>query len=192
MEEKKYITVKNRDNGVVGYTIPDTGIRRDFAAGESKKIELEELKQLSYIPGGEFLLKHYFIVDDREAIQSLNLNVEPEYFYTEEDIKKILLDGTLDELEDTLNFAPEGVLDLIKKVAVEEEIPDVRKRKLITEITGFGIENAINVNHIMEEQEVEVENTAAHQKTRKVPLPISESGKPVRKVKVINAEKASK
>ena len=36
---------------------------------------------------------------------------------------------------DTLDFAPEGVIGLMKDLAVKLEIPDVRKRQAISERT---------------------------------------------------------
>lgn len=179
MDDKTIVNVTNRDAGQVVYSLPDRGIKRTFNAGESKKIELEELRQLSYATGGEFLLKNCLVVNNTDALSALNIEVEPEYFYTEAEVKTLLTTGTLDELEDCLNFAPEGVIDLVKKIAVDEEIPDTRKRKLITEKTGFSIDNAINVNHIMSE---DTEETAeAPTKTRKaVPLKTAAST-PVRK-----------
>lgn len=178
MSEKVIVNVTNRDNGQVGYTLPDRNLHRTFMAGETKKIELEELQQLSYIPGGEYILKNCLIVNDKEALSALNLEVEPEYFYTETEVRKLLATGTLDELEDCLNFAPEGVLDLIKKIAVDDELPDTRKRKLISEKTGLNIDNAINVNHIMN-----IEETAAatEVKTRKASPMKVESATPQRK-----------
>lgn len=152
MDNTKIVSVTNRSGGRVVYHVPDRNIRRSFSANETKKIELDELRQLSYVSGGEFILKNCLIVDDKSALEVLNLEVEPEYFYTETEIKQILTTGTLDELEDTLNFAPEGVLDLIKKIAVEEEIPDTRKRKMISEKTGLNVDNAIYINHIMDEK----------------------------------------
>lgn len=165
MDDKTIVNVTNRDAGQVVYSLPDRGIKRTFNAGESKKIELEELRQLSYATGGEFLLKNCLVVNNTDALSALNIEVEPEYFYTEAEVKTLLTTGTLDELEDCLNFAPEGVIDLVKKIAVDEEIPDTRKRKLITEKTGFSIDNAINVNHIMSEETEEVAETPT--KTRK-------------------------
>ena len=46
-------------------------------------------------------------------------NVEPEYFYTEKEVKELLTNGSLEQLEDTLNFAPEGVIELIKTMPVK-------------------------------------------------------------------------
>jgi hypothetical protein len=179
MDDKTIVNVTNRDAGQVVYSLPDRGIKRTFNAGESKKIELEELRQLSYATGGEFLLKNCLVVNNTDALSALNIEVEPEYFYTEAEVKTLLTTGTLDELEDCLNFAPEGVIDLVKKIAVDEEIPDTRKRKLITEKTGFSIDNAINVNHIMSEETEET--TEAPTKTRKAAPLKTAASVPVRK-----------
>lgn len=187
MDDKTIVNVTNRDAGQVIYSLPDRGIRRVFNAGESKKIELEELRQLSYSSGGEFLLKNCLIVNNTDALSALNINVEPEYFYTEEEVKTLLSTGSLDELEDCLNFAPEGVIDLVKKIAVETEIPDTRKRKLITEKTGFNIDNAINVNHIMSE-ETEEPQTETPAKTRKA-APLKTARKATPKYKVVSEDK---
>ena len=43
-------------------------------------------------------------------------------------------------------FAPSGVVDLVKDVAVEIELNDVKKRDAILNKTGFNVTNAINFN----------------------------------------------
>ena len=119
-------------------------------------------------------------------MEELDLDVELEYFYSENDIKKVLLEGNLDQLEDTLNFAPDGVIEIIKKMAVDLEIPDVRKRDMISKKTGFNINNAINVNHILAEGEED--NKTIEEKPRRKSTPInSESAKPQRKYKVVSS-----
>lgn len=185
--ENNMINVKNRDSGYVGYTIPDRHIQRTFAPGETKKISLDELKELSYIPGGEFTLQQLLVVGDRDALSALNMeNVEPEYFYTEEDIKKILLTGSLDQLEDTLNFAPEGVINLIKDIAVKTELPDTRKRDMITKMTGFNVNNAIMVNQVMnaEDEQKEEEKKPARKATPVTEGPTRKTALPNYKVTV--------
>ena len=83
----------------------------------------KELRKLSYIPGGEVILREYLVIDNKEALDELlNGGVEPEYFYTEDEIKTLLLTGSLDQLMDCLDFAPGGVIDLVKKYAVELKI----------------------------------------------------------------------
>ena len=160
--ENKMIEVRNRDAGSVGYIIPDQGIRRTFSPGESKKIALEELQALKYVPGGEFTLKHLLMVNDKDALSALNMETEPEYFYTEKEVKELLTTGTLDQLKDCLDFAPEGVIDLIKKIAVDIKLPDTLKREAIEKKTGFSINNAIMVNQVMDaEEEVKEEPKTA-------------------------------
>ena len=121
------------------------------------------------------------MINDKDALSALNITTEPEYFYTEAEVKELLTKGTLDQLKDCLDFAPEGVIELIKKIAVEIELPDTLKRAAITKRTGFNIDNAIMVNKVMEvptEEVVEEKTrratpiaTAEESKTRRTNLP---------------------
>ena len=101
------------------------------------------------------MLKEFFILDNQAAIDELINGVEPEYYYTEEDVKTLLLTGSLDELKDCLDFAPEGVIELVKKVAVDIKLNDISKRKAIKESTGFDIDMAIYVNEETSEEKIE-------------------------------------
>lgn len=169
MDEKTLISVRNRNNGFTGYSIPDHGIWRNFAPGETKKISLEELRQLQYQPGGEYTLKNLLVIENKEALEELNMAVEPEYSYTEADIRNILLNGTIDQLMDFLDFAPKGAIEIAKEIAVKEEIPDIRKRDAISKATGFNINNAINVNHAMNEDEDIEQNEINKERRTEVP-----------------------
>jgi len=147
LENNTIIKVKNRDNGTVGYVIPDLGnLHRSFQPHEEKDISYEELKKLSYLPGGNVILKDYLIIENEDAVAELLGEVEPEYNYTEEDIKNILERGSVDQLLDALDFAPSGVIDLIKDMAVKIELNDVRKREAILQKTGFNVTSAIEIN----------------------------------------------
>jgi len=171
MAEEKMVKVRNRNAGGTGYFFDTYGGqgRRYFAPNEEKWISLNELKQLSYTPGGEYILKNCLVINDKNALEALNMEVEPEYFYDEATIKDILLNGSYDQLEDTLNFAPDGVIDIIKKFAVDLEIPDVNKRKMISEKTGLSIDNAIRVNQVMaEDTSEEAKEEAPKRKTAPV------------------------
>lgn len=172
MEEKisatKYVEVTNRNNGITGYTLSN-GLERTFNLRETKKIPLEELQEVEAIPGGEYLLRNYLMIKDQTALEYLNINPEPEYFYTEDEIQELLNNGTIEQLEDCLNFAPQGVIDLVKSFAVKLEIPDIRKRDLITKKTGFNISNAIMVNKALEEEPTPaVEATTTQRKAEPV------------------------
>lgn len=150
MKDDELILVKNRSNGSVGYTLPELNVNRFFAFGESKKIPLNELRQLQYADGGEYLLKNCLIVENVSALDALNMQVEPEYFYDEKKIREILLESdNMDEFLDFLDFATEGAIAIAKKIAVEEQIPDSRKRKAISKKTGFNIDKAIEINEVL-------------------------------------------
>lgn len=173
MAEEKMVVVRNRNVGGTGYTL-ENGFHRQFEYNEVKKVPLTELIQLSYAGGGEKILRDYLVIDDKSALDALNLEVEPEYFYSDVEIKKILLEGTLDQLEDTLNFAPGGVIEIIKKMAVDLEIPDTRKRDMITKATGFNINNAINVRHMLAEDQPQEEDKETP-KRKTTPLKVGET-----------------
>lgn len=172
IDEKKIVRVTNRDNGHVGYRIPDmNNLVRDFSANETKNITVEELKKLAYISGGPTLIRDYLIIDDAEVVKEVLGEVEPEYYYTEDDVKNLLLTGSLDALKDCLEFAPKGTIDLVKKLAIEMPLNDIAKRKAILEMTGFNVDAAIMVN---EETKEESDDT---QKVRRIAEPVKEEAK---------------
>ena len=151
------IKVLNRDNGAVVYTIQEmNGLRRVFQKGEQKEVTFEELQKLSYIPGGIELLKDSLqIIDNDEAVRLLLGDVEQEYFYTENDIINLMKNGSLDAFLDCLDFAPEGVIDLIKNLAVKLPLNDVAKREAIFNKTGFSVDNALRIEKELGEPEKE-------------------------------------
>lgn len=147
MEKTTPIKVLNRDNGAVVYSIPEMGgLRRVFQSGETKEVTFEELQKLSYIPGGHELLANSLVIkDNAEAIRLLLGHVEPEYSYTREDIIRLMKTSSLDEFLDCLDFAPNGVKDLIKTLSVELPLNDVAKREAIYKKLGFNVDNAIRI-----------------------------------------------
>ena len=181
LDKNELIKVTNRDNGSVGYSIPDLGnLRRTFASGETKEITMEELRKLSFVPGGMNLLRKYLVIDNEQGVEEILGEVEPEYHYTEEDIKTLLEKGSIEQFEDCLNYAPAGVIDLIRKLAVELELNDIKKREMFLEKTGFNITSAIGANKAnKEEQEV------APKVTGRKAAPITSTKKPTRNVTII-------
>lgn len=152
-----YYNVKNRSAGVAVYKIPELGVRRSFAPGEVKKISAEELEKLTYRPGGMAILANFLQIMDQEGIEKVGLRPEPEYYMNEEDIIKLMQNGTLDEFLDCLDFAPPGVIDLIKKLSVSLPLSDISKRMALKDKTGFDCDAALK--HVMEEKEDNGENT---------------------------------
>ena len=149
--------VKNRSAGIACYKIPDMGIRRSFAPGEVKQISAEELEKLTYRPGGMALLSNFLQIMDAEAIAKVGLKPQPEYHMSEQDIIKLLNTGSIDEFLDCLDFAPPGVIDIIKKLSVSLPLTDYQKVAALKAKTGFDAAAALK--HVMEEKEDDGQDT---------------------------------
>lgn len=149
----KMCKVKNRGAGSVTYRIPEDGIRRSFAPHETKTISFEELEKLTYQPGGMAILTQFLQVQDMETIQAFNMQVEPEYHMSEHEVAALIQSGSLDSFLDALDFAPQGVIDLIKKLSIEIPMVDIAKRKALKEKTGFDVEAALKHNDEDKEDE---------------------------------------
>ena len=143
--------VKNRGAGHVSYKIPEDGVRRSFAPGETKEISYAELEKLTFQPGGMVILTNYLQIMEQDALKSFGIHAEPEYHMSERDVANLIKTGSLDAFLDALDFAPTAVIDLIKKLSVEIPLVDMNKRKALKEKTGFDVDSALR--HIEEEKE---------------------------------------
>lgn len=142
--ENKIVEVTNRSSGKVLYVVPEMGIRREFYPRETKKVNIAEIEAVSSQPGGRELIYHYLLVKDQDALRdSLNVKEEPEYWFTEEKIPSWIVESSLDEFKDALDFAPEGVKELIKQYSVSLPLNDMNKRIAIQEQLGFDVNAAI-------------------------------------------------
>jgi hypothetical protein len=142
--DKSY-NVKNRSSSMVVYRIPEEGIRREFAPGETKKINFSELEKLSYQPGGRSLMTNFLQLIDEEATQELNIHTENEYYMSEEQVVELIKNGSLEAFLDALDYAPTGVIDLIKSFAVSLPMEDLKKRQALEEKTGFNVTKALEM-----------------------------------------------
>lgn len=184
VQDKEMISVINRNSGYAGYPVPDSnnGLWRKFAPGETKKIEAEELRKLMFIPGGDVMLKDYLVILNQELVEELLGDVEPEYFYTSKEIEALLKNGSLDQLDDCLTFAPEGVIEMVKVIAVSMKLNDMDKRELIYKKTGYNVHNVITNNKLVEKAEAETGVKKPEAKVRKAAVPGQETSTPVQSV----------
>src|SRR5574344_924419 len=150
MENK--IAVTNRSFGTVIYNIPEMGVRREFTPKETKKITPAELEALTSQPGGRELIENCLLVHDAKALEEIvNVQVEPEYWLTEEKIPGWMQSCSDDEFIDALNFAPEGVKSLIKDYAVKLPLNDFNKINAIKDILDFDVMSALKINKMSQE-----------------------------------------
>ncbi len=146
MDMKKLMNVKNRSASFVVYrAVMDNGntIRREIQPGETIKVPYEELVKLSYRPGGKQLMQSFLQIDAADALEDLNIHTEPEYYMSEAQIIELLQTGSLDAFLDCLDFAPVGVMDLVKKYSVELPLNDSAKRQALKNKTGFDVDKAL-------------------------------------------------
>ena len=158
--------VKNRGASHVSYKIPEEGIRRSFAPGETKEISYKELEKLTFQPGGMMILTNYLQLIEQEALNTFGIHTEPEYHMSETDVANLIKTGTLDAFLDALDFAPVSVIDLIKKLSVDIPLLDMEKRKALKAKTGFDVDAALR--HIEEEKEDNGQNTILKTTERRV------------------------
>lgn len=150
IEQNTMYNVKNRSSSVVVYKIPETNLRREFAPGETKRVPFGELEKLTYQEGGRELLENFLQILEEEVTTDLNVKREIEYNMSEAEVAELLRTGSLDAFLDALDFAPIGVIDLIKSLAVQLPLTDIDKRKALKQKTGFDVDKALI--HIEEER----------------------------------------
>ena len=142
--ENKIVEVANRSSGRVLYVVPELNARREFYPKEVKKIPISEIEAVSAQPGGRELIYNYLLIKDADAMrEALNVQEEPEYWLTEDKIPNWIATCSLDEFKDALDFAPEGVKDLIKQYAVSLPLNDMNKRMAVQEQLHFDVTAAI-------------------------------------------------
>lgn len=187
MENTRVCYVKNRSASRIVYRIPELGIRREFSPTETKKITYEELEKLSYQPGGLAIMTNFLQIQDTPATTELGIHTEPEYHMSEEQIVELLKFGTLDAFLDCLDYAPVGVVDLVKKFAVSVPLADYEKRKALKEKTGFDVDAALK--HIAEEKAEE--NAPAASTGRRIQS-VEQTGTPGRRTSGSNYKVTSR
>lgn len=143
MSNEKVYNVKNRSAGMVVYRVPEMNVRRTFMPGEVKRIGHAELEALSFRPGGRELMQEYLQIKDAGLLKEMNIHAEPEYYMDKEHVEDLLLNGTLDQFLDALDFAPAGVIDMIKDLSVTLPLGDYNKRQAMLEKLHFNVDRAI-------------------------------------------------
>ena len=143
MAKTYYYNVKNRSAGAVLYKIPEDSVVRRFAPGETKRISYEELLHLSYQPGGREIMANFLQIQSEGVPKSLGIKTEPEYYMSEAQIVDLLKHGSMEQFLDCLDFAPAGVIELVKKFAVTLPLDDYEKRQALKAKTGLDVDKAI-------------------------------------------------
>lgn len=165
--DETMIEVQNLTDNVVAYNVPETGLLREFAGQQVRKISAGELRMLYSARGGKALLENYLSIKDKDLAKEFNISddsFDHEYNWTEKDVDTVLKYGSLDALKDALEFGPDGIKELIVDRAVALKIPDTNKLKAIEEFTGRNVSYMIEVLNLNKDSS---DDNAAH-RTRRV------------------------
>lgn len=146
MDGNRKVPVRSRTEGSVCYKLDSLRVARSWPkTGSVLQISIDELKELMVYPGGEYILRNLVIIEDEAArIEILGAEVQPEYNYTEDEIKYLLYEAEDNALLDCLDYAPIGVLELIKEFSLEKMPNTTAKIKAINQKLN------INLNKIIE------------------------------------------
>lgn len=136
--------VINRSDGNVAYSLPELNVRRVFTPGSYKDIDQKELEALWQTDGGHNLIVHYLLIEDRDWVKA-HWDAPIEYFWQAEQITKCLKEDDLELFKETLDYAPAGVMDLIKAISWRMPLTDLNKIAAIKDKTGFDVMQAIEV-----------------------------------------------
>jgi len=167
MDLNKKVSVRNRAKGSISYTIDALRVTRSWATtGAVINIPINELIELTTIPGGQKLLDKYLVIEDKEALSAVyDYELAPEYNYGETEIDYLLHNGTNEQLLDALDYAPQGVLDLIRTMSIKKMPDTTVKVSAINNKFQINLSNlALNAAET-EEDDKEEENTAARRST---------------------------
>lgn len=137
--------VYNRSDSSLTYTLPELNIRRVFSLGECKDIDEREMNALFQMDGGLILIRDYLVVDDKDWVDKHFPDAPIEYFWKDGDVKNCLEKDSLELFQETLEYAPQGVIDLIKMYAWQMPLTDLNKIEAIRQATGFDTLAAIEV-----------------------------------------------
>lgn len=123
------VRVVNVARRKVNYVLPElNNTTRNFAPApfsgkpEVKVITFHELYLLHNSPGGAKLIYENLQIKDNKVRVALNLPTDPEFDYSIEDIKKLMVDGTKEQILDALDFGPFYIAQWMKSTLVTEKV----------------------------------------------------------------------
>jgi len=156
VNDSTLISVRNLVDHKVVYVVPEEHRRVVFEGFQEKKIPAKELRALNYTVGGAELIHNYLCVKDKDMREEFNIPSDlVEYDWTIKDIQRVLTDlsSPIEELEDALDFAPEGIREMLTDYAVKWKIPDSNRRKIISKMTGVNIDKMIEFSEAVAEDD---------------------------------------
>lgn len=166
MDLERKVPVINRTVGAIGYHIDS--IRQDRywpEPGFKIMLPISECVELRSEAGGRELLEEYLMIDDTEAAKYVLQvdELDPEYSYGLEEIDFLLHKGSNDQLADALDFAPIGVLSLIRQMSINNLPNTTQKVDMIN--NKFGIDLNLIRSYTQDNNEINTSNEKRGRRT---------------------------
>ena len=139
------IEVINTSSGSVGYTPEMSTVSKKWERqGTVKKVKLGELRDVIGTVGGYVLFsENLLLIKDADVREELGLPELDEYTLTDREIKDLLNNKSVDDLEEVVQNCTDDMLDTITNTAINEEVSDLNKLQLIEDYTGINVVEAI-------------------------------------------------
>lgn len=113
-----------------------------------------------------FVEEGVLYIKDADLIKQWGLQEIDQYILNVEELKDLVFNGTIDQLEEFLKYAPQSMLDNIEIICTSKELPNRDKIKLIKSYTGKDLEEYYR-DIEAEGKEVESTNIDESKKARK-------------------------
>lgn len=149
MSEIKKIKVRNNVTHNVGYTLPNSGLTKNFLPGQIIPVNLEEIEEALYQPGVMVLFQQGLLaVDSLEERIACGLAIEDDDkkimqdvvgVYTKEEIVAALKSDKLIDIVQILKDGTSATKQRIIDLALEYEIFDGKKNAEIKKYTGADV-----------------------------------------------------
>lgn len=153
LKDNLMVEVTNNSTGSVSYYSEfSRTVRKWDKPSTTKKISLEELRELVGSSGGYELLENFLLIKNMEVREELGLPVNKEYMLDEKEIKA-LLKKSVDVLENTLENTSESIKEKIAQSAIDTKLSDLDKLEVIKEYSGVDVLFAIQEKKEEEKQE---------------------------------------
>lgn len=187
VNKEKRVKVINRTGGSLAYKIDTLRVTRYWSRpGDYLNISIAELSELRTVRGGNTILRDCVVIEDEEALSVLfpDEDLQPEYKYGIKEVEFLLYEGGTAQLLDALDFAPTGVLDLIKLKSIRKLPNETAKIEAINKKFNIDINK---VHELNEEKLIPKEEIKPEQRRRTAPVieteePKKESSLPKYKV----------
>jgi hypothetical protein len=162
LQDNLMVEVTNNSTGSVSYYSEfSRTLRKWDKPNSTKKISLEELRELVGSSGGYELLENFLLIKNMEVREDLGLPVNKEYMLDEKEIKAVLK-KSVDVLETTLENTSDSIKEKIAQSAIDTKLSDLDKLEIIKEYSGVDVLTAIQ-----EKKEEEKQEKADKKKTTK-------------------------